>query len=124
LLFITRKRIGDQQEEERRKKPKPEEHKGMPLLQSVAKLGTQCSMKSSRKTWHAFSPHIPPKTSKKNISGSTDEMLHTDIITVKTQSTRVCGAYAREATTFHQNSKAINQTTGANWPPFPIAKGW
>jgi hypothetical protein len=34
------------------------------LMQSVAKIGTQSTMKSIRKTLHEFSPHIPPKMSK------------------------------------------------------------
>jgi hypothetical protein len=29
------------------------------LLQSVAKIGTQSTMKSNRKTLHELSPHIP-----------------------------------------------------------------
>jgi hypothetical protein len=35
-------------------------------------------MKSSRKTLHEFTSHIPTKTPKRNISSSTHEMLHTD----------------------------------------------
>jgi hypothetical protein len=33
----------------------------------------------SRKTLDELSPHIPPKTPKRNKSSSTNEMLHTDI---------------------------------------------
>jgi hypothetical protein len=33
-------------------------------------------MKSSKKTLHELSPHIPQNTSKRNISRSTNEMLH------------------------------------------------
>jgi hypothetical protein len=32
------------------------------LLQSVAEIGTQITMKSSRKTLHEFTSHIPQKT--------------------------------------------------------------
>jgi hypothetical protein len=32
---------------------------GTTLLQSVAEIGTHSTMKSSRKTLHGFSPHIP-----------------------------------------------------------------
>jgi hypothetical protein len=51
--------ITKQNKEENRKKPKPEEQEGMPhsistalLLQSVAEIGTQSIMKSSRKILH------------------------------------------------------------------------
>jgi hypothetical protein len=52
--------------EEKPHMPKPDEHEGMPhhkhsltaLLQSVAKIGTQSTMKSI-KTLHEFLPHIP-----------------------------------------------------------------
>jgi hypothetical protein len=43
------------------------------LLQSVAEIGTQSTMKSSRKTLHKLSPHIPQKTPKRNRSSSTYE---------------------------------------------------
>jgi hypothetical protein len=33
------------------------------LLKSVAEIGTQSAMKSTRKTLHEFTSHIPPKTS-------------------------------------------------------------
>jgi hypothetical protein len=61
------------QREEKRKKPKPDEHEGMPQHQhcppvSVAEIGTQNAMKSSRKTLHEFTSHIPHKTPKRNIS--------------------------------------------------------
>jgi hypothetical protein len=105
------------QKEERRKKPKPEEQEGMPqhehspphLLQSVAKVGTQITMTGSTKTLNEFSPHIPPKTPKTNISSSmTNELLHADI-TVKTQRTRVSITHAKEATHSYKNSQAISQ---------------
>jgi hypothetical protein len=32
------------------------------LLKTVAEIGTQSAMKSSRKTLHEFTSHIPPKT--------------------------------------------------------------
>jgi thymidylate synthase len=49
------------------------------LLKSIAEKGTQSAMKSSRKTLHEFTSHIPPKTPKRNrISRSTNEMLFTD----------------------------------------------
>jgi hypothetical protein len=70
------------------------------LLQSVAEIGIHSTMKSNRKTMHEFSPHIPHKTPKRNISRSTDEMLHTDI----TRERRVGSTHAREATNCHQNS--------------------
>jgi hypothetical protein len=31
-------------------------------MQSVAKIGSQSTMKSSKRTLHEFSSHIPPKT--------------------------------------------------------------
>jgi hypothetical protein len=49
------------------------------LLQGIAEIGTQSAMRSSRKTLHELSPHIPQKTPKRNKSSSTNEMLHTDI---------------------------------------------
>jgi hypothetical protein len=49
------------------------------LLQSVTEIRTQSTMKGSRKTLHELSPHIPPKTPKRNISSSTKEILHTDM---------------------------------------------
>jgi hypothetical protein len=52
---------------------------GTALLKSVAEIGTQSAMKSSRKTLHGLSPHIPQKTPKRNISRSTNKMLHTVI---------------------------------------------
>jgi hypothetical protein len=36
------------------------------LLECVAGIGTQSTMKSSKKTLHEFSTHIPLKTSKRN----------------------------------------------------------
>jgi hypothetical protein len=57
------------------------------LLKSITEIGTQSTMKSSKKTFHELSPHIPPKTPKRNTSRSTNEMLHTDM-TVKALSSR------------------------------------
>jgi hypothetical protein len=55
------------------------------LLSSVAKIETQSTMKTNRKTLNEFSPCIPAKTSKLNVSRSTsDIMIYTDI-TVRTQ---------------------------------------
>jgi hypothetical protein len=70
--------------EERRKKSKPEEQEGMPQHQHCppkrnAEIRAQSAMKSSRKTLHEFTSHIPPKTPKRNGSSSTNEMLQTDI---------------------------------------------
>jgi hypothetical protein len=48
------------------------------LVQSVAMIRTQSTMKIYRKALHEFSPHIPPKPSKGNISRSTNKMLHAD----------------------------------------------
>jgi hypothetical protein len=43
------------------------------LLQSISEIGTHNStMKSSIKTLHEFTSHIPPKTPKGNISSSTN----------------------------------------------------
>jgi hypothetical protein len=36
------------------------------LLQSVAKIGTQSTMKSTRKTLHEFPPHIPQNVERDN----------------------------------------------------------
>jgi hypothetical protein len=56
------------------------------LMQNVAKIGTQSIMKRSIKTLLEFSPqHIHQKTSKGNISRSTNEMLHADIVGVEMQ---------------------------------------
>jgi hypothetical protein len=53
-------------------------------MQSVAKTRTQSTMKSSRKTLHEFSPHIPQKTPIGNRSRYANEMQHVDItITMK-----------------------------------------
>jgi hypothetical protein len=43
---------------------------GTALLKSVAEIGTKSAMKSSRKTLHEFTSHIPQKTPKRNISSS------------------------------------------------------
>jgi hypothetical protein len=96
------------------------------LLQSVAEIGTQSTMKISRKTLHEFSPNIPQKTSKGDISRSTNEMLHVDI-TVRSQSTRVCSTDAREAIKEkrHYHRTAFSYTCpcctlrspGESWPP-------
>jgi hypothetical protein len=77
------------------------------LWKRVAEIGTQSATKSSRKTLHEFSSHIPPKTPKRNISRLTNEMLHTDI-TVRAQGARVSCPHAREAPNSHQNSQAEN----------------
>jgi hypothetical protein len=77
------------------------------LLKSVAEIGSESAMKSSRKTLHEFTSHIPPKTPKRNISRLTNEMLHTDI-TVRAQGARVSSLHASDATNNHQNSKAEN----------------
>jgi NACalpha-BTF3-like transcription factor len=98
-------------EEKKRGKPKPEAQEGMrhssvstALLQSVAEMGTQSNMKSSKKTLHEFSPHIIPQiTPKRNISSSTNEMLHTDI-SIIAQRTRVSSTHAREAINSHRKS--------------------
>jgi hypothetical protein len=79
-------------------------------------------MKSRRKTLHELSSHIPPKTPKRNISSSTNEMLHTDIID-RAQRTRVNNTHAREAKNCHQNSHAINQTGRHRRQPAPILQG-
>jgi hypothetical protein len=55
------------------------------LLQSVAKIGTQSTMKGNTKTLDELSLHIPLKTSIGNISRSTNQMLHHADIIVKTQ---------------------------------------
>jgi hypothetical protein len=79
-------------------------------------------MKSSRKTLHEFTSHIPQKTPKRNRSRSTNKMLHTDI-TVRTQGTRVSGPHAKEATNTHQNSQAIDQLSRHRRQPAPILHG-
>jgi hypothetical protein len=78
------------QKEETGKKLSPRNRKAChsisnALLQSVAEIGTHSAMKSSRKTLHGLSPHIPQKTPKMNISRSTYEMLHTTDITIRAQ---------------------------------------
>jgi hypothetical protein len=55
------------------------------LLKSAAETGTQTAMKSSRKTLHEFTSHIPQKTPKRERSRSTNEMMHNTDITVTTQ---------------------------------------
>jgi hypothetical protein len=40
---------------------------GTALLQSIAEIGTQSTMKSNIKTFHEFSPHIPPKNAEKEL---------------------------------------------------------
>ena len=89
------------------------------LLKSVAEIRTQSAMKSSRKTLHEFSSHIPQKTPKRKRSRSTNKMLHTDI-NVRAQGTRVSGPHAREATNSHQNSQAIDQLSRHRRQPAPI----
>jgi hypothetical protein len=65
------------------------------------------------------SPHIPPKTPKRNITSSTNKMLHMNII-VRAQRTRVISTHAMEATNCHQNSQAINQLSRHRRQPAPI----
>jgi hypothetical protein len=50
------------------------------LMQSITEIRAQNTMKSSKKTLHELSPHIPPKTPKGNRSSSTNEMMHTNIV--------------------------------------------
>jgi hypothetical protein len=96
------------EKEEKRGKLKPEEQEGMPqhrqfgiaVMKSVAEIGTKSAMKSSIKTLHERTSHIPQKTPKWNISRSTNKMLHTDT-TARAQGTRVTGTHAREATNNH-----------------------
>jgi hypothetical protein len=65
--FLRGKEVeATKQKEEKRKKPEPEEHEGMPprqhfLMKCVAEIGTQSAMKSGTKTLHEFTSHIPPK---------------------------------------------------------------
>jgi hypothetical protein len=66
------------------------------LLQRVAEIGTQSTMKSSKKTLHEFTPHIAPKTPKRNNSSANSKMLQTDI-TVRAQGARVSDSHARES---------------------------
>jgi hypothetical protein len=73
------------------------------LWQNVAEIGPQITMKSSRKTLHEFTLHIPQNTPKRNISSSTNEMLYTDITVIRAQTARVASAHAGEATNCHQN---------------------
>jgi hypothetical protein len=54
----------------------------------------------SRKTLHEFTSHIPQKTPKRNISRSTNKMLHTDI-NVRAQGARVSSTHAREETYYY-----------------------
>jgi hypothetical protein len=49
------------------------------LMQSIAEIEAQSTLKGSRKTLHELSPHIPPKTPTRKRSSSTNEMLYTDI---------------------------------------------
>jgi hypothetical protein len=80
------------------------------LMYTVAEIGTQSTMKRSKKTLHEFSPHKPPKTPKKNRSSSMNEMLKRDT-TARAQRTRVGITHVREATNSHQNCHAINKLT-------------
>jgi hypothetical protein len=76
------------------------------LIQSVAKIGTQSTMKITKKTLHKFSPHTPQKRRKgtPKSSSTNNEMLHADTAV----GPRVINTHATEATNCHQNSKAIN----------------
>jgi hypothetical protein len=61
------------QKEEKRKKPKPEEHEGMPQRQHCPYYAKRrgdknhSTMKSCTKTLHEFKSHIPPKTPKRKL---------------------------------------------------------
>jgi hypothetical protein len=55
---------GDHQAKQERRKEKACYNITIALLQSVAEMGTQSTMKSSKKTLHEFSPHIPQKRKK------------------------------------------------------------
>jgi hypothetical protein len=77
--------------EEKRENPKPEEHEGMPQHQHcpLAKRRGDRNPKYHEEqqkdvTLHIIHtyPYILPKTPKRNISRSTNEMLHTDIIVI------------------------------------------
>jgi hypothetical protein len=71
---------------------------GTALLKSVAEIGTQSAMKSSKKTLHEFTAsHIPQKMPKRKRSRSTNKLLYTNI-TFRAQGARVSGTHAREAT--------------------------
>jgi hypothetical protein len=65
------------------------------LLQSVAEMGTQSTMKSCKKTLHELSPHIPQKTPKRNINSSTNEMFHTDVSVIAQRTIVVCSTHAK-----------------------------
>jgi hypothetical protein len=127
--FLTIKNSGGHQAE-RRKEGKylsPRNRKAWhsdstTLLKSVSEIGTQSAMKSSKKTLHEFTSHIPQKTPKRNISRSKNEMLHTDI-TVRAQGAGVSHTHAREATNNNQNSQAINQLRRHRRQPAPILAG-
>jgi hypothetical protein len=94
------------------------------LMQSVAEIGTQSTMKRSMKTLHELSPHIPPKTPKRNISSYTNEMLHTNIPVIA-QRTRVGSTHAKEAKNSHQIAKRSTNSAaiGANLPMSSKARG-
>jgi hypothetical protein len=50
---------------------------GTSLRQSIAKIGTQSTMKSKRKTWKEFPPNnIPQTPSEGNRSRSTNKTMH------------------------------------------------
>jgi hypothetical protein len=69
--FLQEKAVeATKQKEEKRKTLSPRNRKAChsvstALLKSVAEIGTQSAMKSSKKTLHEFTSHIPPKTPKK-----------------------------------------------------------
>jgi hypothetical protein len=50
------------------------------LLENIANIGAQSTMKISIKMLQELSPHIPQKPSNGNISRSTNVMLHADLI--------------------------------------------
>jgi hypothetical protein len=132
-IFLQEKAQALKQKEGKREKPNPRKRKachsiGTALLQSVAEIGTQSTMKSNKNMLHEFTSHcIPQKTPmKKNIISSTNEMLQTDI-TVRAQRTRVSSTHARVVTNYHQISQAINQLKRyrrqpVNRPPSSRAK--
>jgi hypothetical protein len=83
------------QKEEKRKNLSPRNRKachsvGTALLKSVAEIGTQSDMKSSRKTLHELTSHIPPKTPKRNRSKSTNKGSFALLIRIICK--RKCGA--------------------------------
>jgi hypothetical protein len=85
------------------------------LLQSIAEIKTQSTMKRAQRI---LALHIPQKPSKRKISRSTNEVLHA-YVTARTQRTRVFCTHAMEATNCHQNFQAINQLSRHRRQPPP-----